>query len=57
MKLSEGCISFSVNKNSEADETSGILLSVVDISLIESRHLVLVFQFLFNIAHKRICHY
>ena len=28
VKLSEGCISFSVNKNSEADETSGILLRV-----------------------------
>ena len=28
VKLSEGCISFSVNKNSEADETSGILLTV-----------------------------
>ena len=28
MKLSERCISFSVNKNPEADETSGILLRV-----------------------------
>ena len=34
VKLSEGCISFSVNKNSEADETSGILLKFFEMLFI-----------------------
>ena len=56
VKLSEGWISFSVDKKAEADETSDICWGFLEIPLIESRHLVLVFQFFFNMAHKRICH-